>query len=147
VFYDDNHRIIGFWGIAIDEMPHLLEVNEKTIYAWCAWDTLFIPELLDATAQITSHCASSGDAISLTISPTCIESQSDQIMVSFLVPDKNELVENITTSFCHYVFFFRTRTLAKRWMAEHPGTFLLSLDAAFTVGRKMNAARYNLTLH
>jgi len=147
VFYDDNHRIIGFWGIAIDEMPHRLEVNGKTVYAWCAWDTLFLPELLDTSAHITSHCASTGDEISLIISPMGIESQSDQIMVSFLVPDNSELVENITTSFCQYVFFFRTRASAEHWVTEHPGTFLLSLGEAFTVGRKMNAARYNLTLH
>jgi len=147
VFYDGNHHIIGFWGIAVDEMPHRLEINGTTVYTWCAWDTLFIPELLGATALITSHCASSGDEITLTISPIGIESQSDQIMVSFLVPDENELIENITTSFCHYVFFFRTRASAEHWITEHPGTFLLSLDEAFTVGRKMNAARYNLTLH
>ena len=148
VFYDDKNRIVGFWGIAVDEMSHHFVVNGKTVYTWCAWDTLFIPELLNTTAQITSHCALSGDEISLTISPTGIESaQPDQIMVSFLVPDEGELKENITTSFCHYVFFFHSQEAGEHWMAEHPGTFLLSLDEAFAVGKKMNAARYNLILN
>lgn len=148
VFYDDNHRIIGFWGIAVTETNHHIEVNGKTVYTWCAWDTLFIPELLNTTAQITSHCALSGYGITLTISPRGIESaQPDQIMVSFLVPDEGEFKENITTSFCHYVFFFHSQEAGEYWVADHPGTFLLSLDEAFSVGKKMNAARYNLALH
>jgi len=148
VFYDDNHRIIGFWGIAVSKTSHHLGVNGKTVYTWCAWDTLFIPELLNATVHINSHCALSGDEIKLAISPKGIESaQPDQIVVSFLVPEGGELKENITTSFCHYVFFFRSREAGEHWVAEHPGTFLLSLDEAFAVGKKMNAARYNLTLN
>lgn len=148
VFYDDNQRIIGFWGIAVSKTDHHFEVNGKTVYTWCAWDTLFIPELLNATAHINSHCALSGDEIRLTISAKGIESaQPDQIVVSFLVPDEGELKENITTSFCHYVFFFRSREAGEHWVTEHPGTFLLSLDDAFAVGKKMNAVRYNLTLN
>jgi len=148
VFFDDSHNIVGFWGITIQEMPHQIDVNDVTVYTWCAWDTLFIPELLDTTAEITSHCAQSGDEIVLTISPHGIETaQPSQIMISFLLPEEDELKNNITTSFCHYVFFFRSREAGDQWMAEHPGTFLLSLDEAFSVGKYLNAARYNLTLN
>ncbi|GMR05776.1 MAG: organomercurial lyase MerB [Gammaproteobacteria bacterium] len=148
VFFDDNHCIVGFWGVAVDETNHHFKVDGKRVYTWCAWDMLFIPELLGATAHITSHCALSGDEITLTLSPRGIEyAQPDQIMVSFLIPEEGEFQENIITSFCHYVFFFRSRESGERWVAEHPSTFLLSLDDAFAIGKKMNAARYNLTLN
>lgn len=149
LFFDDN-KVIGFWGLTTHEMIHQFEVNKITVYTWCAWDTLFIPELLDTTAHVTSHCAVSGDEISLTISPKGIEHAqpySNQIMVSFLVPDEDDLKENITTSFCHYVFFFRSREDGELWMAEHPNTFLLTLNEAFAIGKKMNAARYSLVLN
>ncbi|GMT41413.1 MAG: alkylmercury (organomercurial) lyase MerB [bacterium] len=148
VLYDENHRIIGFWGIVVSETNHHFEVKGKTVYTWCAWDSLFIPELLNTTAHITSHCAFSGDEIKLTISPRGIDCfQPDQVMVSFLIPDEVGLKDNITASFCHFVFFFRSREAGEHWVAEHPGAFLLSLDEAFSVGRKMNAVRYNLTLN
>jgi len=150
LFFDDDNKVIGFWGLTTHEMSHQFEINKITVYTWCAWDTLFIPELLNTTAHVTSHCAVSGDEISLTISPEGIEHaqpDSNQIMVSFLVPDEDELKENITTSFCHYVFFFRSREDGELWMAEHPNTFLLTLNEAFAIGKKMNAARYNLTLY
>jgi len=148
VFFDDQHHVIGFWGITIQEMPHRLNVTEVTVYAWCAWDTLFIPELLNTTTEITSHCAQSGEEITLMISPHGIETvQPNPLMVSFLLPDEDELRENITTCFCHYVCFFRSQQDGEQWTTEHPGTFLLSLDEAFTIGKKVNTARYNLTLN
>jgi hypothetical protein len=48
----------------------------------------------------------------------------------------------VTASFCHYVHFFRDREAGARWAAQHPGTFLLSLEEAFAVGKRMNAVRY-----
>lgn len=148
VFFDDQQQVIGFWGITIQEMPHQMNVNGVTVYAWCAWDTLFIPELLNTAVEITSHCALNGDEITLVISPQGIETaQSNQIMVSFLLPDKDELKENITASFCRHVFFFRSRESGTAWIAERPGTFLLSLDEAFAIGKILNAARFNLTLN
>ena len=147
VFYDEENRIIGFWGIAVGEMGHKLAVNNKIVYAWCAWDTLFIPGLLNATANVISHCATTGDEIELTVRPDGVESaQSKEVVVSFLIPDESALKENITASFCHYVHFFVSRAAGEQWTADHPDTFLLSLKDAFLVGKKVNAARYHQTL-
>ncbi len=45
VFYDQD-RIIGFRGLAVREMPHRFVVRGRTLYTWCAIDSLFIPEIL-----------------------------------------------------------------------------------------------------
>ena len=147
VFYDDDHRVVGFWGIAVGGTQHRVEVNGKTVFTWCAWDTMFIPELLNATAKVTSTCAATGDAINLMISPNGTESvEPKEAVVSFLIPDEDELKQDVTTSFCHFVYFFRDRSAGEQWVAEHAGTFLLSIEDAFTVGKKMNAVRYMQTL-
>lgn len=147
VFYDDQNRVVGFWGIAVTEMHHRFDVNGHTAYTWCAWDALFIPELINTTANITSHCATTGEEIKLSISPEgVIAALSEQIMVSFLIPHKNKLNENTTTDFCQYVHFFNSLEAGEKWIANHKGTFLLSLNDAFTVGKLMNAVRYKQTL-
>ena len=61
VYYDSEQRVIGFWGLTIAPMPHRLRVNRRELYAWCAWDTLFLPALLDATLEVESTCRASGD--------------------------------------------------------------------------------------
>jgi alkylmercury lyase len=49
VFSDAERRIVGYWGLSIPaayRSPHTLTMNGQTLFAWCAWDTLFLPELV-----------------------------------------------------------------------------------------------------
>jgi alkylmercury lyase len=43
IYYDNERRIIGYWGLSTQEMPHEIRLQGTTIWGWCAWDTLFIP--------------------------------------------------------------------------------------------------------
>jgi hypothetical protein len=38
VFRDNDGSVIGYWGLALREMPHRLRVAEVSLFAWCAWD-------------------------------------------------------------------------------------------------------------
>jgi len=147
VFYDESDRIVAFLGLSVEKTQHQLVVNGRTVYSWCAWDTLFIPELLNATINISSICGASGEEVKLTASPSGIESvvPGDAVM-SFIIPDENDLRENITANFCHFVYFFRSFKDGEAWISRHDGTFLLSLEEAFKVGQLVNAARYKGTL-
>jgi len=143
VFHDDAGRVIGFWGLALAPMTHKLTLGAKTLYAWCAWDTLFLPALLDATLGVESRCAESGASIRLTVSPAGIHNvEPAATAVSFLDPDVQKLRENMTAHFCHFVHFFRSGAEAQRWCDRHPATFVLTLEQAFALGAEVNAARY-----
>ncbi len=147
MFFDDDGRIQGFWGLAVKPMRHQFKVSGRTVYTWCAWDALFIPELLHHSAEVTSSCEATGELIKLRISPDSIDiGDHDDVMVSFLVPDEDNFQESVIASFCHFVYFFRDRPAGEQWVAEHEGTFLLPVEDAFTVGKKMNAVRYKQTL-
>lgn len=45
-------------------------------------------------------------------------------------------------NFCHFVFFFTSRSSGERWMAKHPGTFLYSPDEAFALAKRLNARNF-----
>jgi len=148
VFFDDNKNVIGFWGITTREMPHRLNVNGQISYAWCAWDCLFIPALLAETVQVSSLCPVTKRKIKLEISPGRVKVIGDKpLYVSFLILDKAKMKEDVIAKFCHFVYFFDSKSVAEKWLSEHPGTFLLSLDDAFSIGNNFIAARYNLALH
>lgn len=147
VYYDTRHdgeqRVIGFWGLAIAPMPHRLRVDSRELYAWCAWDTLFLPALLGAGVEVESSCRASGYPVRLTVTPHRIESAAPAgLLVSFLLPDAAAMSANVITSFCHYVHFFRSREAAQPWLDRHPETFLLPLADAYEFGRRVNKARY-----
>ncbi len=147
VYYDGDQRVIGFWGLTIAQMPHRLRVNGCGLYAWCAWDTLFLPALLGADVEVESACRATGNPVRLTATPQALSSvEPAGLVVSFLLPDAEAVTENVITSFCHYVHFFRSQEVARPWVAEHPKTFVLSLADAYEVGRRINQARYGKVL-
>ncbi|HEC12761.1 MAG TPA: alkylmercury lyase [Acidiferrobacteraceae bacterium] len=147
LFHDDDDKIIGFWGLSIVETSHQLMINGQTVYAWCAWDTLFIPHLLQTDAAVSSHCPIRNSRISLTVTPQGVSAVTPkEAVVSFLIPSDEELNENITANFCHFVYFFSVQEAAETWIDSHPGTFMLSPQEAFSLGKSVNLARYTRTL-
>ncbi len=147
IFYDDDNNVTGFFGLTLDETSHRMIVDGVTVYTWCAWDALFIPELLDTTVNVRSICPVTNENIELEVSPTFVKMvNNNDIVVSFLKPNLENL-DNITTSFCHFVHFFSNPTVAEQWCSKNKDTFLLSLNYAFLVGKKTNASRYKQTLH
>ena len=142
VFYDGDKNVVGFWGIAQRETPHRFKVEGKQLYTWCAWDSLFIPQILGQTAYVESTCPTTGERISLTVSPDRVQEVSPAgLVVSFLTPD-TPFDENVVLSFCHYVLFFSSEEAGTKWTAEHKNTFLLSVEEAYQVGRLTNRAHF-----
>jgi len=148
VFSDAQHRIVAYWGLSIPaaySSPHTLSMNGRTFSAWCAWDTLFLPQLVGHTADIES--ASPGDTgivrLTLTITPQQVKRvEPVTAQMSVLVPDVQEMRKNIVTSFCHFVHFFPSRQVADLWTAKHPGTFLVSIHEAHVLAGLKNEAQY-----
>ena len=46
VYFDDDAQIIGYWGLTLTPTSHRLLIDSQKLYTWCAWDSLFIPEIL-----------------------------------------------------------------------------------------------------
>ena len=143
VFRDDEGRVIGFWGLSTRRLSptHCFRVGERELYAWCAWDTLFLPGILGQTAQIESTCPTTGESISLVVSPErVVDVSHPDAVVSFLTPDHFDA--DVIQGFCHFVHFFASEAAGNTWTETHPGTFLLSLDEAFELGRMVNAINF-----
>jgi len=147
VYYDDERRVVGYWGLTIRPMTHRLRVDGRELFAWCAWDTLFLPALLGRTAEVSSVCRGNGEPVRLSVSPRGVESaEPEGIVVSFLIPGADAVRADVITSFCHYVHFFSSVDVAQPWLAQHPEAFLLRLDEAHEVGRRTMSARYPASL-
>lgn len=136
VYRDDAGAVIGFWGLTVAEMPpHEILLEGRRLWAWCAWDTLFLPHRLEAELDARSVCPTTGEAISLRVAPTGVQAvEPAGVVVSFLEPSR-PFDADVIGSFCHYVHFFADEEAGGRWTSDHPGTFLLSLEQAFELGR------------
>ncbi len=69
---DADGNVVGA-ALTVRPTPHSFRVKDRDLYAWCALDALFLPGLLDETAEVESTCPTSGEEIRLTVSPECVE--------------------------------------------------------------------------
>jgi alkylmercury lyase len=143
VYRDEAKRLIGFWGLTIRKMTHRFEVDGVQLYTWCAWDTLFLLELLGKSARIESICEASGKPVQLSVSPKRVESvDPGSVCISFFTPDSSRFQQDILQNFCHCIHFFRSRKDGEAWIAKRPGTFILSLDEATELARRKNQLQF-----
>jgi alkylmercury lyase len=146
VYSDDQGRVLGFGGLAAAPMHHRFEVDGRILSTWCAWDSLFIPEILGRPARITSPDPESGELVRLVVTPDRVESaEPPGAVVSFVLPDAEVFgtsAANVMAKFCHFIFFFASRLSGESWVARHPGTFLYSLDEAFVLAKRHNARNF-----
>ncbi len=143
VYFDDDKNIIGYWGLALQEMPHRFEVEGKTLYTWCAWDSLFIPELIRKAAHVVSTDPISKDKIRLTVTPDGIaELNPPGAVMSHVKPEATIIDENVIQGFCHYIFFFTSAETGSKWTSQHKNTSVISIEDAFLLAKRKNKFQY-----
>jgi alkylmercury lyase len=134
--------IFGYGGLTSRETAHRMRFGATTRYAWCAWDTLFIPQLLQKTAYVESICPASGERLALVVRPDGIEAAGSARFVSLVAPDPQEAAADIVSHFCCHVHFFASEAAGREWTSSRPGTVLATLAQAWQLGRQRNARRY-----
>ncbi|HEV2027688.1 MAG TPA: organomercurial lyase [Candidatus Dormibacteraeota bacterium] len=137
VFRDDNGRVVGFWGHAVEKLDpeYRLIADGRTTYAWCALDTLFIPGIIGRAVRVEATDPISGVPVSLVVDRDgAREINPPGALVSMVIPD-GPFGYDVIESFCHKVLFFASEATGARWIAQHEDTTLLPVEQAFEVGR------------
>jgi alkylmercury lyase len=136
VYADSRGLVLGFGGLAAAPTMH------HDLSTWCAWDSLFIPEILGRPARVASCDPESGEHVHLIVTPERIEwVEPSEAVISFVRPDMQIFgtsAAKVMARFCHFIFFFASRSSGERWTAKKPGTFLYSLDEAFALAKRSN---------
>ena len=132
---DQHGRVEAFAGLSLRPTKHRLDVGGRPLYTWCAWDTLFLPALLDEQAQVESTCPMTGTEVRLTVAPDrVLAAHPEDVWVSFPAPEQTTTHE-IVESFCCHVHLLAGADAAGRWAGARPGIFALGLADAFELGR------------
>lgn len=143
VYFDENGRVSGFWGLtAAPISTHLVTTEAGSSWAWCALDPLFILPLLNERGTVASRSGVTGRPVELEVTPGRVRrvtAGSGEVYVSFLTPT-GPFTSDVRLTFCDYVLFFDGIQNAERWTSEHPETTVLPLAEAAAIGRS-NAER------
>jgi len=138
---DGQGNIVGL-GLTLRKTEHIVEVDGRTLYAWCALDTLLFPALICRVARVTSSCAATGTPVRLLVTPEGVENVDPAgAVVSLVVPKASPDVRGV---FCCLVKFFASAEAAKEWLALHPDAQVLPVTEAYQVGKEIVRRQWSL---
>ncbi len=135
IYRDDDGNVVGMWGLAATHFPpHAYRVGDTDLFTWCAWDPFILTDWLGGTAEVASVDAQTKEPVSFRIDRgRAVDLSHPGLVLSFKLVD--EWDADVIASFCHFVHYFTDEQSAQAWTAEHPDTFVLSLDDAIRLGQ------------
>ena len=133
---DGDGRVTAFCGLTLEPTAHRFAVDDVELHTWCAFDTLFLPELLDRPAHVQSRCPATARPVRLTVTSTDVrELDPPDAVVSMSRPDG---CADVRSTFCRHVSFFASEPAASAWHAEHPNGRVLSVTDAHRLAKMTN---------
>ena len=139
--FDPQGNIVG-WGVTLVPTRHGLQIDGKSLFTWCAFDTVLFPPSLQAEAQIQSACPVTGHSITFvaTLEGTIKNLVPASSVMSLIIPAERS--ECVRATFCEQSLFFESEQAASTWLAAHPEAILLSIAEAAVVGKRVAASRF-----
>ena len=143
---DRYGRVFAFGGLTLEPTSHALEVDGRTLYTWCALDTLFVPELLGRPAQVRSTSPQGGKTISLTVDAAGVHDVEPEGAAMTLHGVRGFDLDDVVETFCCYVHFFASEQTARAWAERSEGTYIASIAEGFEYGRLYNHGQLGAAL-
>jgi alkylmercury lyase len=145
--YDSGGQIVGFRGLGQVPTRHHLGFAGRRLFAWCAFDCLFLAELLGGDIEVASACPASGAEIRLTVTPKGVTAAGPEAtVISFVTPEAARMRADLRDVFCANIHFFAGPEPAEAWRANHPEATILSLEQGFELARLRNRAGFGAVL-
>jgi alkylmercury lyase len=134
--FDEAGRVVGLLGLSVSRTIHRLRVGDRWLYAWCAWDALFVPRVIGRSADVASNCPIVGNLIRMVVTPDGIsEPPVGDVSISFPVSCESMGDRGVAGACCRVSHFLSSRAAARRWLARQPGGVVLALDDASKLAR------------
>jgi alkylmercury lyase len=132
---DDEGRLVGF-SLTLRPTSHRFTVDGRTLYAWCASDTLMFPVILGRAGIVESTCPQTGRPIRIELTPGGVKRLDPSEAVVSAVRPSGRLVD-VRGSTCDHGHFFSSAATSTGWAGEHPEGYVLPVDEAFRLDREV----------
>ena len=130
--WDEQGRVVGL-GLTLQLTPHRLELEGRTLFAWCALDALLFPILLGRSASIESPCRGTGELVHIEVTSAGIEAVEPPSAVVSIVAARD--LATFRRVSCNNAHFFCSTEAASCWLEKHPEATILSVEDTFRLGR------------
>ncbi len=139
---DDAGRLVGA-ALSLQPTGHRFRVRGHDLYAWCGFDTLFLPILLGEPAHVASTCPATGHPIRLEVAAdgTVTHAQPDTTVVAVVGPGVLATCGRVGpgTAICDQMPLLADPDAARTWVEGRAGVAVIDLDAATELARSYAA--------
>jgi alkylmercury lyase len=132
---DDEGRLLGL-ALTLRPTTHRVTVDGRTLFAWCASDTLMVPVVLGRPALVESTCPQTGQAIRIKLTPDDVERLDPPGAVMTAVRPRGRLAD-VRADTCAHGHFFSSRAAAAAWTDAHPDGHIHGVEEAFRLDREV----------
>jgi alkylmercury lyase len=143
VVIDDRGAVLAFGGLSLAPTHHRVVMGGTTLYTWCAFDALFLPEILGKSATLVTHCPASGAELTVELAPGAVRAaRPSGCVVSIVTPDTKACCDNLRKAFCDHVNLFKDEQAFRAWSRDRREVGCVTLEEAQIFARQRNALRY-----
>jgi alkylmercury lyase len=132
---DDQGRLVGL-ALTLRPTTHRVTVDGRTLFAWCATDTLMVPVVLGRPALVESTCPQTGQAIRVELTPDDVErvDPPDAVMTAVRPPGQ---LADVRSDTCAHGHFFSAIAATAAWTDAHPDGHIYPVEEAFRLDREV----------
>ncbi len=141
--FDATGAVTAFGGLSLTPANHEFRAGNSTLYTWCVFDALFLPEILGKPATASTRCPATGETIEIEMTPGAIvSSRPSEPVMSIIAPDRAACCENLRGAFCNHVNLFVGESAFRDWAAGRRDVGHVSLEEAHELALLRNRTRY-----
>jgi alkylmercury lyase len=132
---DGDGRLVGL-ALTLRPTPHRFTVDGRTLYAWCATDTLVFPVILGKPGVVESTCPQTGQPIRIELTPDAVERLDPPAAVMSAVRPIGKLAD-VRAATCNHGHFFSSAAASADWVRQHPDGYVYPVEEAFRLDREV----------
>jgi alkylmercury lyase len=132
---DDQGRLVGL-ALTLRPTAHRVTVGGRTLFAWCASDTLMLPAVVGRPALVESACPQTGQPIRIELTPDSVERIDPPDAVVTAVRPPGQLADVRSTT-CDHGHFFSSIQATAAWADAHPDGHIYPVEEAFRLDRQV----------
>lgn len=132
---DSDGNLVG--GIlSLNPTSHSIFVDDRKLYAWCAYDAIYTPGVLGKTARIESRDPVTGAPIRVIVTPQGIDDVEPKGAMVSIVAGNTDMRGGPESPRCTQMLFFESGESANEWMKGRPGVAILTVEEVFDLARE-----------
>src|SRR5919106_5869275 len=137
---DERGDVDAFHGLSLRPTRLRVEVDGRTLYAWCAGDVLLIHDLLDRRVEARSTDPITGETVSMSLEDGGVRELEPASAVLSMARAGFPMGDDVVPAACGPINFFGSDESGRTFTERVDGTFLLTMEQGLELARLITRA-------